>query len=139
MQENRKVKIDFEDTDKKIKIEIYGKDFEINENVLSELKTDDLADEQDIDVMDKMLDDILGAGSVETLNNIRKENGYEKMGVTHELAIFMRLIEVYTESVLTPINEAEKTYNNIYNKMNRYERRNYNKGYRNNRYDRYRR
>lgn len=140
MEENKRAKIGFEDTDRKLEIEIYGEKFEINEDKISELKTDDIADEKDIDVMEKTMDDILGAGAVEKLNKIRKDNGYEKMSISNELAIFMKLIEIYAERVLEPITEMERTYSNVYNTMNRYERRNYNRNYRSNRYnDRYRR
>ena len=140
MEENKRARIGFEDTDKKLEIEIYGEKFEISEEKIGELKTDSIAEEKDIDVMEKMMDDILGAGAVEKLNKIRKDNGYEKMSISNELAIFMKLIEIYAERVLEPITEMERTYSNVYNTMNRYERRNYNRNYRNNRYnDRYRR
>lgn len=140
MEENKRARIGFEDTDKKLEIEIYGEKFEISEEKIGELKTDSIAEEKDIDVMEKMMDDILGAGAVEKLNKIRKDNGYEKMSISNELAIFMKLIEIYAERVLEPIAEMERTYSNVYNTMNRYERRNYNRNYRNNRYnDRYRR
>lgn len=140
MEENKRARIGFEDTDKKLEIEIYGEKFEISEEKIGELKTDSIAEEKDIDVMEKMMDDILGAGAVEKLNKIRKDNGYEKMSISNELAIFMKLIEIYAERVLEPITEMERTYSNVYNAMNRYERRNYNRNYRNNRYnDRYRR
>lgn len=129
---NRINKISFEDTDKKLEIDIYGKLYEIKVNKLEEINTEDLEKEEDINAMDKMLDSVLGEGAVEELNKIRKENGYERMAVSHELAIFMKMIEIYADSVMAPINSLENTYNNINRQMNRYEKRNYNKGYRNN-------
>lgn len=135
---NNKInKISFEDTDKKLEIDIYGKIFNINVSKLDEINTEELTKE-DISVMEKMLDSVLGDGAVEELNKIRKEAGYEKMAISHELAIFMKMIELYADSITAPMNNLENTYNNIYNNINRFERRNYNKGYRNNNY-RYRR
>jgi hypothetical protein len=137
---NNKInKISFEDTDKKLEIDIYGKVFEINVNKLDEIKTEELENEEDINAMDKMLDSVLGDGAVEEINKIRKDAGYDKMAISHELAIFMKMIELYANSVMAPIDNLENTYNNMYNKMNRFERRNYNKGYRNNYNNRYRR
>jgi len=136
MVDNRKIKIGFEDTDKKTKVEIYGKEFEIDESRLSELKTrtDEVAEENDINVMYKILDEIVGDGAAETLNNIRKENGYEEMKVNHVLPILLKLLEVYTKKMFEPLEEAENKFTDVYRKINRYERRNY----RNNR-NRYRR
>ncbi len=136
MIDNRKIKIGFEDTDKKTKVEIYGKEFEIDESRLSELKTrtEEVAEEKDINVMYKILDEIVGDGTAETLNNIRKENGYEEMKVNHVLPILLKLLEVYTKKMFEPLEEAENKFNDVYRKINRYERRNY----RNNR-NRYRR
>ena len=135
MIENKKARISFEDTDKSLKIDIYGKEFEIDESRLSELKTNEIADEKDIDVMYKTLDEILGDGTAETLNNIRKENGYEEMKVNHVLPILLKLLEIYAKHVFEPLEEVENRYNDVYRKINRYERRN-NRSYRNNRYRR---
>ena len=136
MVENKKIRIGFEDTDKKTKVEIYGKEFEIDENRLSELKTDEVAEEKDINVMYKILDEILGDGTADTLNIIRKENGYGEMGVNHVLPILLKLLEVYTKKIFEPLEEVENKYNDIYKRINRFERRSYNKNYRNNRYRR---
>lgn len=135
MIDNKKLRIGFEDTDKKTKIEIYGKEFEIDENRLSELNTNEVAEEKDVNVMYKILDEIVGDGTAETLNNIRKENGYEEMKVNHVLPILLKLLEVYTKKMFEPLEEAENKFTDVYRKINRYERRNY----RNNRNNRYRR
>ena len=135
MIDNRKARIGFEDTDKSVKIEIYGKDFEIDTNRASKLEAEEIADEKEINVLYKTIDEILGDGTVETLNNIRKENGYGEMEVNHVLPILLKIIEVYTKGMFEPLEKIERQYSDLYRKINRFERRDY----RNNRNNRYRR
>lgn len=126
--------IRFEDTDKKIKVDIYGEEFEINENKFLEIKTDELGNEDNAEELFKLLEQVLGEGSIDKLNKIRKENGYGELEFSHVLAIFMHIIEYYTNTAMEPMNKMQNAYDNVYNNLNRYERRNNNNNYRRNNY-----
>lgn len=135
--ENKINKISFEDTDKDLDIEIYGEKFKLNENKLINVNTDEI--KEDEDQLERLLEDILGEGSIEKLNKIRKENGYEKMEASQELAVLEAVIRVYTDAILKPIDSMANTYDRVQNAGNRYNRRNnqFRNGYNNNKYRRY--
>lgn len=135
-----RVKFGYEDTDKKIEIELYGLVFEIkNINNLKELEN--LDNEKDENEVEKHLEQILGEGSIEKINNKRKEDGYDPMDITIELNIFGLIFEVIaknlalgiTDKINNSIDEIDNRMNNTLGKMNK---RRYN-NYRNNNRRRY--
>lgn len=143
MEENKKVmKFGYEDTDKKIEIEVYGLVFEIknlDSNSYDKYKNID----KDLNTIEKEIDVILGKGAVEKINNKRINDGYDKMDLNVELALLGCIFEAYANSVTgNMFNKIDSTVKNIYNKTNNYknsnrvQRRNYNR-YNNRRYRRY--
>lgn len=124
--------INFEDTDKKLKIKIYDIEFEINITELEKINKDEVNDSSD---MNKILDNILGKGSCDKLNEKRKENGYEEMDNGNCLAIFSVIMAEYIKYAMAPINNVFNEYEKIENKtnfyMNREQRRNHNRNKRN--------
>ena len=115
-------KFSYEDTDKKIEIEIYGLVFEINKNSL-----------------ENQIDKILGDGSVEKINKKRVADGYKEMDLQIELNLLGCIFETYANATMNNVtNRITNTARNINNRinelnnMNRQQRR-YNK------YNRYRR
>lgn len=150
MQENKENKIrkfGYEDTDKKIEIEIYGLRFEINNldsNSYDKYKNID----KDLSTLEKEIDFILGDGAVEKINAKRISDGYDKMDLNVELALLGCIFETYASAVTGNLfNKVNSVVNNTINKIdsykNREQRRNnkFNRNYNYNRHynDRYRR
>lgn len=130
---NNIMKFGYEDTDKKIKVELYGIVFEIkldNKKIeeLTKIKNDISLEE-----MEKYLDEILGENAVKTINEKRKLDGYKEIDENIALQIFMCVFQAYSESYIGNITNYMKNSNtkleNQYNRMNRnvnkYKRRNY--------------
>lgn len=132
----------YEDTDKKIEINLYGLVFEIknlNENKIEELKGIDKNNENGIEAQ---LDMILGEGAVDKINNKRIADGHEKMGIDVELNIFACIFEVYakemTQNAMNKVTGAmqdinknvDDVNNNMRNFGNREQRRYNNRNYR---------
>lgn len=128
------MKIGYEQTDKKIEIEIYDLKFEIK-NVEKLQEFEDVKD-NDLDTIKKMIETMLGEGAVEKINKKRKEDGYEEINSSIALNILLGIYKVYSseyiDGVLGSMEKMEDRVNNI----NRNTRRNYNRGNRR-RYDRY--
>lgn len=148
-KENKVLKFGYEDTDKKIEIEIYGLRFEINNldsNSYDKYKNID----KDLSTLEKEIDFILGDGAVEKINAKRISDGYDKMDLNVELALLGCIFETYANSVTGNLfNKVDSVVNNTINKIDSYKNReqrrnnkynrnnNYNRNYRNNRYRRY--
>ena len=128
----KNLEIRYEDTDKKLEVNLYGKKiFKINEGIVGELDTKKLQEEEpSVEKMEKLINDILGEGAVDEINKIREVDGYDKMELSHELALVMYIIEYYVNTLIKPIDNMTNRYRKEYNKR----RNNYN---RNNRYRRY--
>ena len=128
----KNLEIRYEDTDKKLEVNLYGKKiFKINEGIVGELDTKKLQEEEPtVEKMEKLINDILGEGAVDEINKIREADGYDKMELSHELALVMYIIEYYVNTLIKPIDNMTNRYRKEYNKR----RNNYN---RNNRYRRY--
>lgn len=135
--EDKKISFGYEDTDKKIEINLYGLDFEINNlDNIEELKKLDRNNENAIEAQ---LEKILGAGSIEKINRKRINDGRKELDLNIELNILGCIFETYAKSMSDSVlGRVTKTVDNI-NKdingnMNREQRRNYNRNqYRGNR------
>ena len=130
---NNIMKFGYEDTDKKIKIELYGIVFEIkldNKKIeeLTKIKNDISLEE-----MEKYLDEILGENSVKVINEKRKSDGYKEIDENIALQIFMCVFQAYSESYIGNITnymensntKLENQYNRMNRNVNKYKRRNY--------------
>lgn len=144
---NKKVlSFGYEDTDKKLEIELYGLVFEIrNLNSIEELEN---LDRNNFDSIEIELEKILGKGSIEKINNKRRKDGYQDLDINIELNILGCIMETYAKSmtnntlgrVLDSVNDMNKDIDNVINNnFNRNQRRNFNRNqYRGNRnYRRY--
>jgi hypothetical protein len=142
IEDKKLMSIGYEDTDKKIEIDIYGIRFEINKEYL-EKKENNAYEENE-------LDKILGNGAIEKLNKKRLSDGYDEMTISVEMEIYGFILNSYikavTEPLLNNINGAVdeqvnkiKNMENRYNNQNRQQRRNNarNNNYRRNKYRRY--
>lgn len=143
--ENRRLSFGYEDTDKKLEIELYGLVFEIN-NFESVEKLEKI-DRNNINVIEAQINKILGDGAVEKINIKRNQDGYRNMDIKVELNVLGCIFETYAKSILggvtdkisNTVNEVKNSVNNLTNKYgNREQRRNHNRNNRGHRnYRRY--
>lgn len=144
--ENKRLSFGYEDTDKKIEIELYGLVFEIsNLDSVEELRN---LDKDNINVIEAQIEKVLGEGAVDKINKKRLSDGYCELDLNIELNILGCIFETYAKSmtdnvlgkVTNAIDDMDYKVNNVTN-INREQRRNYNRnnrGYRGNRnYRRY--
>ena len=146
MEDKKVLSFGYEDTDKKLEIELYGLVFEIrNLNSIEELVN---LDKNNYNSIEEQLEKILGKGSIEKINNKRRKDGYQDLDINIELNILGCIMETYAKSmtnntlgrVLDSVNDMNKDIDNVINNnFNRNQRRNYNRNqYRGNRnYRRY--
>ena len=146
MEDRKVLSFGYEDTDKKLEIELYGLVFEIrNLNSIEELEN---LDKNNYNSIEEQLEKILGKGSIEKINNKRRKDGYQDLDINIELNILGCIMETYAKSmtnntlgrVLDSVNDMDKDIDNVINNnFNRNQRRNYNRNqYRRNRnYRRY--
>lgn len=144
--ENKKIlKVGYEDTDKKIEIDIYGIIFEIrnlNENKIKEYEN---MDKENKVTIESELEKIIGKGAIEKINRKRNEDGYENLTIDAELNILGMIFQAYYTTVISNFtnklvegsNMAKEQVKEVENMFigNRENRRNYkfNRNYRRNR------
>ena len=139
--DNKRVSLDYKDTDKRVEIEIYGLVFEIKELNKEELEK---IDRNDSNELEKEIDKVLGEGSAEKINRKRLQDGYEKMDVAVASNILGFIMETYVKetvgkvanSATVAMNDVANNISNLangnFNNYNREQRRNYNRNYRKN-------
>jgi len=138
--ENKRLSFGYEDTDKKIEIELYGLVFEINKEKIINKDIESI-NENDEDTVKREIEEVIGEGSVEKINNKRISDGYNKMTLDVEIAVLTCIYKSYiTATSGTMVDEIIQTNRNMEDKakslsnINREQRRNYNKNqYRRNR------
>ena len=130
------MKIGYENTDNKIEIEIYGIKFEIK-NVNKIKEYEDIEDD-DLSGLEKVIESVLGNGSIDKINEQREKDGYEKMDSTVALNILVGIYQTYmteyTDNIMQPIEKSIDRMDKI-NNFNRETKRYSNRGKR--RYGRY--
>ena len=121
MEDNKLMKIGYEQTDNKIEIEIYGIKFEIknlDNDKVEELKNID----KNLSVIDEEIENILGEGAVEKINNQRTKDGYDKMDINVALNILSFCFMAYAKSMTNNvIGNMSKTINEVNNDMEKFE------------------
>lgn len=138
--ENKKYVLSFEDIENNIEVDIEGLVFKLRGikdiNYYSNLKDEDV---------EKEIEYILGAGSIEKINNLRKEKGKDNLDIGTSLNLLLQLIGIYTKGTtnnttnmaMNVVDNTNKEINNFTNQFrNRQQRRTHN-SYRNYRYRRY--
>lgn len=128
-RENTRLSFGYEDTDKKIEIELYGLVFEIrNIDNLEELSKLDKNNKNDIKAQ---LEKILGEGAVDKINKKRKEDGYKELDTSIELNILGCIFETYAKSLtnntLKKVINVAKEVGTTMNEFNRGQRGSYNR------------
>lgn len=123
---DRKImKFGYEDTDQKIEIDLYGLVFEINkERILN--KDINSVNSNDEEKIKDEIEDILGKGTIEKINNKRINDGYNEMTLDVEVAvltcIYKTYIEFTTGQMIDGINNSNNKMLNEAQNMNNYNR-----------------
>lgn len=116
--------INYDKTDKKTIVEIYGIEFEIKrigENLKEEIKN--LKETDGIEGTYKYIDLLLGDKASEKINAKRISDGYEKLDYQNVIVILSFILEIYQKEVSNLTNLKNKTINNsrnMYNRRRRY-------------------
>ena len=141
--ENKRLSFGYEDTDKKIEVDLYGLIFEINkENIVD--KDISNIDERNEKNVENEIKELIGEDSIEKINNKRIKDGHEKMTLDVEVAVLTCIYKAYiTATSGNMIDEIINTNKEIEdrvkdNAINREQKRNYNRNHRRN-YRHYRR
>ena len=143
LEDKKIMSIGYEDTDKKLEIEIYGLKFEINKEKISKNKKIDEINGNEKD-LENQIEELLGANAVEKINRKRVSDGYSEMTIDVQVQVLKFIYITYIKSIttgmtndLTNVIEIEK--NKVINMQNRQEKRNYNRNrrYNNRNYRRY--
>lgn len=141
---NRRLSFGYEDTDKKIEVDLYGLIFEIDKKKMVDEDVSNI-NENDEDSVENKIRELIGEDSIEKINNKRLKDGYEEMTLDVEVAVLTCIYKAYitatSGSMIDEImntnkeleNRAKDMNNNRNSIMNREQRRNYN---RNNNYRR---
>ena len=143
--ENKIYNIGYEQTDKELVVNIYGLEFKIRsmsvelKKELEELIKDE---NEDFELLYKIIDKMLEDGASDKINEKRKQDGYGKMSVQNIIAIVNLITKLQAQEIVkeqTQGVEDTKQIFNGYNNQNgnrnyrRYDNRNNNnRGYNNN-------
>ena len=123
--------LSYKDTEREIELKIYGLNFKIN-NKIEKLNIDEIKEkaESDDKVIEKAIEEILGDGAIQKINEQRIKDGYKEMNLDVQTQVFNFIIKTYMDVVLAPVNETM-------NYMENYGRKHKNNRYNKNRYRRY--
>ena len=127
------MKLGYENTDKKIEIEIYGIKFEIKN--VDKIKEYENVEDKDLSGLEKMIESLIGDGSINKLNEQREKDGYEKIDSSVALKILLGISQAYTTEYTNNIMQPFEESMNRINSFNRETKRYNNRGKR--RYGRY--
>ena len=135
---NNVMKFGYEDTDKKIEVELYGIVFEINKEKIVDKDIKNL-NEDDEEIIAREIEDVIGEGSIEKINNKRKSDGYKEMTLDVELAVLTCIYKAYINATAGGmIDGIQEQQNEIMNRNNyNYRPNRQSRRRKNNRYRRY--
>ena len=114
--------IDYKDTEKEIKVSIYGLEFIVNINEFENIDTKNLNENSDLE---SILDRVLGENASEKINEKRINDGYDKMNSNVALTIIAFITDMYIESTMQPINKPMNRYNSYKKKVDNIKNNNY--------------
>lgn len=141
--ENKRLSFGYEDTDKKIEVELYGLIFEINKKKIIDKDIENINKRSENEVENE-IKELIGEDSIEKINDKRIKDGHKKMTLDVEVAVLTCIYKAYiTATSGNMIDEIINTNKEIEDRIkgdtvNRKQRRNYNRNNRRN-YRHYRR
>lgn len=120
------MKIGYENTDKKIEIEIYGLKFEISN--VEKIKEYENVEDNDLNGLKKMIEVLLGDGAVQKINEQRIKDGYKEIDNKIALNLLVNISQVYMNDYTNQIMEPFERNVNRISRYNRETRRYNNRG-----------
>lgn len=134
---NNIMKFGYEDTDKKIEVELYGLVFEINKEKIVEKDVKKIEENDEILIKNE-IEDVIGEGAIEKINNKRKLDGYKEMTLDVEIAVLTCIYKAYINATAGGMMDGiQEQQNEIINRNNYNYRPNRQRRRKNNRYRRY--
>lgn len=131
--ENKRLSFGYEDIYKKIEIDLFGIIFEIDKEKILNKDIKDI-NEDDEEAIKKEIEEIIGKGSVEKINNKVVSEGHRPMTLAEEIAVLSCIYKTYiTATSGTMVDEIIETNRNMEDKakslgnINREQRRSYSK------------
>lgn len=119
------MRIGYENTDKKVEIEIYGLKFEIKN--VDKIKEYENVEDNDLNGLEKMIESLIGEGSINKINEQREKDGYGKIDSAVALNILVGIsqqyIAEYTENMMQPFEKSINRINNFNRETRRYSNR----------------
>lgn len=118
-------KIGYEQTDKKVIVDIYGIEFEVKElskELQKEIEEIKDKETEDFEELYKYVDLFLGDGASEKINNKRKADGYDKMNYRTLIAVIDTVLQAY-QNAYNEFMNYKKKFNGYGNRQ--YRRRRY--------------
>lgn len=119
------MRIGYENTDKKVEIEIYGLKFEIKN--VDKIKEYENVEDNDLNGLEKMIESLIGEGSINKINEQREKDGYGKIDSTIALNILVGIsqqyIAEYAENIMQPFEKSINRINNFNRETRRYSNR----------------
>lgn len=110
-------RIDYEQTDKKTVVDIYGIEFEVRrlrKEILQEIENLKKEETEDFESLYKYIDLFLGDGASEKINAQRQKDGYEPMNYE----VIIKIIDLVIGAYKDQYNEL-MNYNNKFNNYNK--------------------
>lgn len=141
---NKRLSFGYEDVYQKIEIDLFGLIFEINKEKIENSDIENI-NENEEDVIKAKIEEIIGEGAIEKINEKAISDGYAKMTLAEEIKVLTFLYTTYmnytvngmVEDITTKGKEIEDNAKNLGNENNGIQRRNdYQKRYPRNHYDR---
>lgn len=119
-------RIGYETTDRKIIVDIYGLEFEVNKTIEEyDVKTI-IKDKEEKD-LNYIIADLLGTDALTKINKKRVEDGYKEADLEVKITIISAVVQFYIRELTKPFEDIARTYQQanrvIYN--NRKYRRRY--------------
>ncbi len=116
MEDKKRVSFGYEDIYKKIEVEIFGLVFEINKE---KIENQDIrnVNENDEDMVKRKIEEIIGEGSIEKLNNKAIRDGHVAMTLVEEVKVLTFLYTTYMNFTANGIiNDITNTGKEIENR-----------------------
>lgn len=123
---DNRYKFDYENSDKKIEVEIFGLKFELKDlsrEDIEEIKTS----KEDINKIDKMLEKLLGEGAIKQIDEKREKDGYDKMNLKIKSGVLAFAFQLYCEELLSSVEGMYNRIGNAQERFNNFNRKRYNR------------
>lgn len=110
-------KIGYNFTDRKIKVSVYGLEFEVNKSI-EEYDVNTIMKGKNEKQLDVIIDDLLGNGALTKINKKRVQDGYKEANLEVKITIIAGVVQFYIQELTKPFERISKTYYEANRKIN---------------------